>query len=150
VDHAGSLASAAARLDQPSGRCVRQLTHWDLRGKLEGRGGCRPIGGSPCKLRASAASVKRDISPGEKADCFLRLRERYGVDAFKYRIGSECGHDLGERRGRTEEIVPAIRNGLGPGRSADGRCHELLLAEAGIEIDPAWLATATHRIGSAG
>ena len=42
------------------------------------------------------------------------MRDRFGFDAFKFRIGAECGHDVDEWPGRTEEIVPAIRRALGP------------------------------------
>ena len=41
------------------------------------------------------------------------MRDRYGFDAFKFRVGRECGHDEDEWPGRTETIVPAIRSALG-------------------------------------
>ncbi|MED5403396.1 MAG: mandelate racemase/muconate lactonizing enzyme family protein, partial [SAR324 cluster bacterium] len=44
---------------------------------------------------------------------FLRLRDEFGYDAFKFRVGKECGHDEDEWPGRTEEIVPGIRKALG-------------------------------------
>ena len=44
----------------------------------------------------------------------LELRDRFGYDAFKYRVGAECGHDVDEWPGRTEEIIPAIYDALGP------------------------------------
>ena len=39
--------------------------------------------------------------------------DEFGFDAFKFRVGKECGHDEDEWPGRTEEIVPAIRKSLG-------------------------------------
>jgi L-alanine-DL-glutamate epimerase-like enolase superfamily enzyme len=86
---------------------------WDLRGRLEGRSVCELIGGRPRPLRAYASSMKRAITPQEEAQRFLRLRERYGFDAFKFRIGAECGGDIDEWPGRTEEIVPVVRRALG-------------------------------------
>jgi L-alanine-DL-glutamate epimerase-like enolase superfamily enzyme len=86
---------------------------WDLRGKLEGKSVCELIGGTPGRLRAYASSMKRDITPAQEADRFLRLRDEYGYDAFKFRIGAECGHDIDEWPGRTEEIVPTIRKAMG-------------------------------------
>lgn len=86
---------------------------WDLRGKLEGKSVCQLIGGTPGRLRAYASSMKRDITPAQEADRFLRLRDQYGYDAFKFRVGAECGHDIDEWPGRTEEIVPTIRKALG-------------------------------------
>ncbi|MCC7273561.1 MAG: mandelate racemase/muconate lactonizing enzyme family protein [Alphaproteobacteria bacterium] len=86
---------------------------WDLRGKREGRPVCELIGGAPRPLRAYASSMKRDITPRDEADRLLRLRDRYGFDAFKFRVGAECGHDVDEWPGRTEEIVPTVRKALG-------------------------------------
>lgn len=86
---------------------------WDLRGKLEGKSVCALLGGTPRRLRAYASSMKRDITPAAEAERFLRLRDRYGFDAFKFRVGAEFGHDVDEWPGRTEEIVPTIRKALG-------------------------------------
>jgi L-alanine-DL-glutamate epimerase-like enolase superfamily enzyme len=86
---------------------------WDLRGKREGRPVCELIGGTPGSFRAYASSMKRDITPQDEADRFKRLRDEKGFDAFKFRVGAEVGRDQDEWPGRTEEIVPTIRNALG-------------------------------------
>ncbi|WP_121062623.1 mandelate racemase/muconate lactonizing enzyme family protein [Chachezhania antarctica] len=86
---------------------------WDWRGKCEGLPVCSLIGGSPGTVRAYASSMKRDITPKDEADRFLRLRDAHGFDAFKFRIGAEVGRDQDEWPGRTEEIVPTIRKALG-------------------------------------
>jgi len=86
---------------------------WDLRGKIEGKSVCELIGGTPGPLRAYASSMKRDITPADEAERFLRLRDAHGFDAFKFRVGAECGHDVDEWPGRTEAIVPTIRKALG-------------------------------------
>ena len=86
---------------------------WDLRGKLENKSVCELLGGTPRPLRVYASSMKRDITPQDEAERFLRLRDEFGYDAFKFRVGKECGHDEDEWPGRTEEIVPAIRKALG-------------------------------------
>jgi len=85
---------------------------WDLRGRVEGKSVCELIGGKPGRLRVYASSMKRDITPADEAERFVRLRGEYGFDAFKFRVGAECGHDVDEWPGRTEEIVPAIRKAL--------------------------------------
>ncbi|HEY1386566.1 MAG TPA: mandelate racemase/muconate lactonizing enzyme family protein, partial [Dongiaceae bacterium] len=87
---------------------------WDWRGKAEGKPVVALLGGRPGKLRAYASSMKRDITPEDEAARFLRLRDRHGFNAFKFRVGAECGHDIDEWPGRTEAIVPAIRKALGP------------------------------------
>lgn len=86
---------------------------WDLRGKLEGKPVCSLIGGAPRPLRAYASSMRRDITPEAEADRFRRLRDAHGFDAFKFRVGRECGHDVDEWPGRTEAIVPAVRKAMG-------------------------------------
>ena len=87
---------------------------WDLSGKIEGKPVVALLGGTPRKLRAYASSMRRDIAPQDEAERFIRLRDMYGFDAFKFRIGAEFGHDVDEWPGRTETIVPAVRRALGP------------------------------------
>ncbi len=84
------------------------------------------LGGRPGPLRAYASSMKRDITPEAEAERFLRLRDAHGFDAFKFRVGAECGHDVDEWPGRTEAIVPAIRKALGP------EAHLLVDANSGF------------------
>lgn len=86
---------------------------WDLRGRLEDKSVCELIGGTPGTLRTYASSMKRDITPDDEARRFEQLKSEFGFDAFKFRVGSEVGHDKDEWRGRTEEIVPRIRQALG-------------------------------------
>jgi L-alanine-DL-glutamate epimerase-like enolase superfamily enzyme len=88
---------------------------WDLWGRRAGKPVVSLLGGTPGRLRAYASSMKRDITPEAEAERFLRLRGEQGFDAFKFRIGAECGEDVDEWPGRTEAIVPAIRRALGPG-----------------------------------
>ena len=86
---------------------------WDLRGKLEGKSVCELLGGTPRLFRVYASSMRRDITPEAEAERFLRLRDQHGYDAFKFRVGKECGHDEDEWPGRSEAIVPAVRKALG-------------------------------------
>jgi len=86
---------------------------WDLKGRREGKSVCELLGGSPRRLRAYASSMRRDIAPEAEAERFLRLRDEFGFDAFKFRVGAEFGHDRDEWPGRTEAIVPTIRRALG-------------------------------------
>jgi L-alanine-DL-glutamate epimerase-like enolase superfamily enzyme len=88
---------------------------WDLRGKVEGKPVVSLIGGKPGKLRAYASSMKRDITPEDEATRFRWLRDDRGFDAFKFRVGAECGRDVDEWPGRTEAIVPMVCRALGDG-----------------------------------
>ena len=87
----------------------------DLRGKLEGKPVTALLGGTPGKLRAYASSMKRDITPKDEAKRLCKLRDEKGFDAFKWRVGAECGRDRDEWPGRTEEIVPTVSRALGDG-----------------------------------
>jgi L-alanine-DL-glutamate epimerase-like enolase superfamily enzyme len=93
--------------------CGLDTALWDLRGKLEGKSVCELIGGTPRELRVYASSMKRDITPKDEAARLKGLRDRDGYDAFKFRVGAECGRDVDEWPGRTEEIVPTVRKALG-------------------------------------
>lgn len=86
---------------------------WDLRGKVEGKSVCELLGGRPRPFPVYASSMKRDITPEEEAERIVGLRDVHGYNAFKFRIGKECGHDEDEWPGRTEAIVPAIRRAVG-------------------------------------
>jgi L-alanine-DL-glutamate epimerase-like enolase superfamily enzyme len=86
---------------------------WDLRGKVEGKPVFELLGGNARPLRAYASSMRRDITPEDEAERLARLRERRGFDAFKIRIGKECGHDEDEWPGRTEAVVEQVRRALG-------------------------------------
>ena len=87
---------------------------WDLRGKIERKPVVELLGGKPGRLRCYASSMKRDITPEDEAARFRASAGQAGFDAFKFRVGAECGHDIDEWPGRTEAIVPAIRRALGP------------------------------------
>lgn len=102
---------------------------WDLRGKVEGKSVCELIGGTPRTIRAYASSMKRDITPAQEAERFQGLRDSHGFDAFKFRVGAECGHDIDEWPNRTEEIIPTIRKALGD--------DVALLADANSAFSPA-------------
>ncbi len=88
---------------------------WDLRGRVEGKPVVQLIGGTPGRLRAYASSMKRDITPEDEAKRLVALRDEKGFDAFKFRVAAECGRDVDEWPGRTEEIVPTVCRALGDG-----------------------------------
>lgn len=87
---------------------------WDWRGKQAGKPVAELLGGSAGEIRAYASSMRRDITPEAEVERMLRLRDQHGFDAFKVRVGAECGQDRDEWVGRTEAIIPAIRTAIGP------------------------------------
>ena len=86
---------------------------WDWRGRVENKPVCELLGGAPGKLRAYASSMRRDINGANEAKRFAKLRDQYGFDAFKFRIGTECGHDQDEWRGRSEAVVKQMYKTFG-------------------------------------
>jgi len=88
---------------------------WDLRGKIERKPVVELLGGRPQALRAYASSMKRDITPQEEAARLVQLRDTQGFDAFKWRVAAECGRDVDEWPGRTEEVIPVVARALGEG-----------------------------------
>jgi L-alanine-DL-glutamate epimerase-like enolase superfamily enzyme len=86
---------------------------WDLRGKLANKSVCELLGGQPRPLPVYASSMRRDITPEDEADRLVRLRDAHGYNAFKIRVGKECGHDEDEWPGRSEAVVQAVRCVIG-------------------------------------
>ena len=86
---------------------------WDLRGRAAGLPVAALLGGTPGPIRAYASSMRRDITPEAETARLIALRDAHGFDAFKVRVGAECGQDRDEWPGRTEAIIPAIRRSLG-------------------------------------
>ncbi len=107
---------------------------WDLAGKIEGRPVTELIGGRPGPLRAYASSMKRAISPEDEAARLCRLRDDKGFDAFKFRVGAECGRDVDEWPGRTEEIVPLVSRALGDGVDRMVDANSGFSAKRAIEV----------------
>ena len=85
---------------------------WDLKGKISEQPVVSIIGGSPGSLRIYGSSMKRDISPVDEAKRFKILQDEKGINAFKYRIGSECGRGKDEWEGRSEQIIKTIYKSL--------------------------------------
>ena len=78
--------------------------------------------------------MRRDITPADEAERLVRLGERQGYDAFKIRIGKECGHDEDEWPGRTEEVVATVRRALGDGVALLVDANSCYTPGAAIEV----------------
>ena len=87
---------------------------WDMRGKIADKPVVSLIGGSTGKLRVYGSSMKRDITPIDEAERFKKLEDTLGINAFKFRIGAECGRGEDEWPGRSEEIIKVINKNLDP------------------------------------
>ena len=86
---------------------------WDLYGKLKEKPVASLIGGSPKKIRVYGSSMRRDITPTNESSRLCKLRDQFGITAFKFRVGSECGRDQDEWKGRSRDIVKTLSKDLG-------------------------------------
>ena len=86
---------------------------WDLYGRQKGMPVAVLLGGAVGRVRAYASSMKRDIAPKDEAKRMCAFRDKYGFDAFKVRAGAEVGRNQDEWPGRTEEIIPTMRQAMG-------------------------------------
>jgi L-alanine-DL-glutamate epimerase-like enolase superfamily enzyme len=115
---------------------------WDLAGRRAGKPVVELLGGVPRRLRAYASSMKRDITPEDEADRLVRLRDQFGFDAFKWRVGAECGRDVDEWPGRTEAVIPVVSQALGD------RVAKLVDGNSGFSVRRA--IEVGHRLEDAG
>lgn len=86
---------------------------WDLKGKREGKSVCQLLGGKAQRMAVYGSSMSRDISPEDEAERLTRLQQERGFKAFKIRIANNFGKDVDRWPGRTEAIVPAVREAIG-------------------------------------
>ena len=134
---------------------------WDWRGKVAEKPVAALLGGSPGPIRAYGSSMVRDITPEDEASRLARLKDEKGFDAFKFRVGKECGHDEDEWPGRTEAIVPAVRKAVGDEVSLLVDANSCYSATRAIEVGrmleqngvehfeepcPYWLMEETKRV----
>ena len=120
ADDIGALLDTIQRARAQISRLLHVPRHgrprtalWDLRGKRRGKERVRTA-----RWPAAAQSRLRIVDEarhhaGGRGRALRRLRDQFGFDAFKFRVGAECGHDVDEWPGRTEQIVPAMRKALG-------------------------------------
>lgn len=85
---------------------------WDLIGKTRGKSVCELLGGVPRTITAYGSSMSRETTPEQEAERLVMFREEQGFNAFKIRIGKECGENQDAWPGRTEAVVPAVRAAL--------------------------------------
>ncbi|MFD2207058.1 mandelate racemase/muconate lactonizing enzyme family protein [Kiloniella antarctica] len=93
--------------------CGLDTALWDIYGKRAGKSVTQLLGSTKQSFPVYASSMRRDITPEQEAERFIALREEFGYQSFKFRIGRECGRDVDQWPGRTEKIIKTVRNVLG-------------------------------------
>jgi L-alanine-DL-glutamate epimerase-like enolase superfamily enzyme len=86
---------------------------WDLYGKIRNQPVCQLLGGTTAPVPVYGSSMRRDIAPADEAARLVRLRDARGFRAFKLRVGTPTGHDRDAAPGRTEALIPAVRQAVG-------------------------------------
>jgi L-alanine-DL-glutamate epimerase-like enolase superfamily enzyme len=92
------------------------------------------LGGTPGRLRTYASSMRRDITPQDEAERFCASCATSSASTPSSSASArECGRDIDEWPGRTEAIVPAMRQALGPDVALMVDANRLFAARA-IEV----------------
>ncbi len=95
---------------------------WDLYGRITGKPVCELLGGAATPVRVYGSSMSRTTTPEQEVERMTRLRDQKGITAFKYRIGTEAGHNRDAWENRSEQMIDTL------GKALAGSCD--LLADA--------------------
>ena len=93
--------------------CGLDTALWDIHGKRAGKSIAQLLGSTKQSFPVYASSMRRDITPEQEAERFIALKEQFGYQSFKFRVGRECGRDVDQWPGRTEDIIKTVRRALG-------------------------------------
>ena len=70
---------------------------------------------TPETVSAGGEQSPYELTPEEEAARFVRLHDAHGCDAFKWRVGTECGRYVNEWPVRTEAVILVVSKALGDG-----------------------------------
>jgi L-alanine-DL-glutamate epimerase-like enolase superfamily enzyme len=88
---------------------------WDLNAKSAGQPVYRLLGGADrTEVPMYASSMRRETSPEDEADRVGRAVAERGFRCAKIKIGDMMGRDEDPSPGRTERLIPLMREQLGP------------------------------------
>lgn len=95
--------------------CGIDTALWDRNAKCAGVPVYRLLGGADRhKVPMYASSMQRMTSPEEEADRIERVVDEGGFECVKIKIGDMMGRDSDPIPGRTERLIPLMRERLGP------------------------------------
>lgn len=117
--------------------CGLDTAIWDLRGKREDTPVCELLGASPRRLKVYGSSMRRDINPDDEAERLATLQGEQGYEAFKIRVGSwdSKGADEDAWPGRSEELVPRVREAIGEDAVLFVDANSAYTPEGALELD---------------
>ncbi len=94
--------------------CGVDTALWDLLGKVTGQPVYKLLGGTARReVPMYASSMSRSITPEKEAQRLSDIVSRDGFRCVKVRVGSVMGQDVDATPGRTEQLIPLMREALG-------------------------------------
>jgi L-alanine-DL-glutamate epimerase-like enolase superfamily enzyme len=115
--------------------CGVETALWDLLGKVTGQPVYRLLGGAVrTTIPMYASSLSRTISPEGEAQRMVDLVGRHGFRCVKIKIGGRMGQDTDAAPGRTERIVPLLREALGDGVDISADANGAFTTHRAIQI----------------
>lgn len=95
--------------------CGIDTALWDAIGKCANQPVYRLLGGADRQeVPMYASSMRRETSPDDEADRLAQAVEEKGFGCVKIKIGEMMGRDEDPSHGRTERLIPLMRERLGP------------------------------------
>ncbi len=95
--------------------CGIDTALWDVMGKSAGQPVARLLGGIDRReVPMYASSMARDTSPEQEAERLEKAIDESGFGCVKIKIGEMMGRDEDPSPGRTERLIPLMRERLGP------------------------------------
>lgn len=94
--------------------CGVDTALWDLLGKVTGQPVYRLLGGlERAEVPMYASSMRRDTAPEEEVERLSVAVNNHGFRCVKVKIGGRMGSDRDASPGRTDRLVPLVREALG-------------------------------------
>ncbi len=94
--------------------CGIDTALWDLLGQVTGQPVYRLLGGlERAEVPMYASSMRRDTSPEQEAERLLDRVRQQGFQGVKIKIGDRTNIDSDASPGRTERLIPLMRETLG-------------------------------------
>lgn len=115
--------------------CGVETAVWDLLGKATGQPVYRLFGGAiRTEIPMYASSLSRTITPEQEAQRMKDMVDKYGFRCIKIKIGGRMNQDTDEWPGRTEQIIPLMREALGDDIDISADANSAFSAHYAIKI----------------
>ncbi len=96
------------------GVAAAEMAILELLGRVSGKSISQLFGGVRRKdIAVYRASGRRGNSPEEEVDYLRQLVEEIGASAVKFRVGGMLSNNKDSRRGRSEALIPMVRDAFG-------------------------------------